>query len=102
MTNGDNTVKALKGQPATEPERQHLDSLIGDVTEALRERQAEDGHWIYELEADATIPAEYILLNHFLGEPDDEVEGRIGKYLRSTREEHGRCSTAATSMSALA
>ena len=24
-----------------------------------------DGHWLFELEADATIPAEYVLLEHF-------------------------------------
>jgi squalene-hopene/tetraprenyl-beta-curcumene cyclase len=45
--------------------------------------QREDGHWVYELEADATIPSEYILLRHFLGEPvDDGLEAKIGRYLR--------------------
>ena len=38
---------------------------------------------VYELEADATIPSEYVLLRHFLGEPvDAELEGKIGRYLR--------------------
>ncbi len=45
---------------------------------------------MFELEADATIPAEYILLRHYLGEPDDlEVERRIGRYLRRIQGDHG-------------
>ena len=30
--------------------------------------QRDDGHWVFELEADATIPAEYVLLTHYRGE----------------------------------
>jgi squalene-hopene/tetraprenyl-beta-curcumene cyclase len=34
---------------------------------------------VFELEADATIPAEYILLVHWLGEATDpELERKIG------------------------
>ena len=45
--------------------------------------QRADGHWVFELEADCTIPAEYVLLRHYLGEPDDlELEAKIGRYLR--------------------
>ena len=40
----------------------------------LLSQQNDDGHWAFELEADATIPAEYIMHNHYLGEPNDEVE----------------------------
>ncbi|MDQ6683910.1 MAG: squalene--hopene cyclase, partial [Pseudomonadota bacterium] len=47
--------------------------------------QREDGHWVFELEADATIPAEYVLLTHFLGEPDPALEQRIAVYLRRVR-----------------
>lgn len=41
--------------------------LDAEISDALRARQHDDGCWIFDLEADATIPAEYILLNHFLG-----------------------------------
>lgn len=44
-----------------------LDAEITDAADALRARQHDDGYWIFDLESDATIPAEYILLNHFLG-----------------------------------
>ncbi len=53
-------------------------------------KQREDGHWAFELEADATIPAEYILLNHYLGEPNDEIEEKLAVYLRRIQEKkHG-------------
>ncbi|MBN8839843.1 MAG: squalene--hopene cyclase, partial [Sphingomonadales bacterium] len=40
-------------------------------------------HWVFELEADCTIPAEYVLLRHYLGEPVDAVlEAKIARYLR--------------------
>ncbi len=46
-----------------------LETRIRAATDALLERQQADGHWVFELEADATIPAEYVLLRHYLGEP---------------------------------
>ncbi len=68
-----------------------LDAAIAHAAQALARAQRPDGHWVFELEADATIPAEYILLRHYLGEPDDlELEARIGRYLRRIRSpEHG-------------
>ncbi len=48
-----------------------------------------DGHFAFDLEADATIPAEYILLKHFLGEPDPPIEKKVAAYLRRTQESHG-------------
>src|SRR5665213_4151823 len=67
-----------------------LDDAVARAAEALLRRQKPDGHWVFELEADATIPAEYILLKHYLGEPPDlEVERKIAVYLRRVRGEHG-------------
>jgi squalene-hopene/tetraprenyl-beta-curcumene cyclase len=67
-----------------------LEADLRRAAEALRNEQREDGHWVFELEADATIPAEYILLRQHLGEPDDpELERRIGNYLRRIQGEHG-------------
>ncbi len=45
---------------------------------------------MFELEADCTIPAEYVLLRHYLGEPVDAVlEGKIANYLRRIQGAHG-------------
>ncbi len=52
--------------------------------------QQRDGHIVFELEADATIPSEYIFLNHFLGDPEPGLEAELGTYLRSIQSErHG-------------
>ncbi|GAJ27560.1 squalene--hopene cyclase [Acidomonas methanolica] len=56
---------------------------------ALARRQNEDGHWVFELEADATIPAEYVLLEHYLDRIEDALEQRIGVYLRRIQGDHG-------------
>src|SRR5690349_11945164 len=67
-----------------------LDRSIGAATAALLARQKPDGHWVFELEADSTIPAEYVLLRHFRGEPvDAELERKIAVYLRRTQGAHG-------------
>ncbi len=70
-------------------DRNPLDSLIDDARDALAARQNDDGHWVFPLEADATIPAEYILLEHFLGEVDDLAEVKLSQYLRDIQGEHG-------------
>jgi squalene-hopene/tetraprenyl-beta-curcumene cyclase len=60
-----------------------LEKRIEAATEALLARQQTDGHWVFELEADATIPAEYVLMRHYLGEPvDAALEAKIAAYLR--------------------
>ena len=65
------------------PDAAALDRTIDDACRALYATQQADGHWLYELEADATIPAEYVLLRHYRGEPvDAELERKIGVYLR--------------------
>lgn len=66
-----------------------IDAVIAQTCDVLRRRQAKDGHWVYELEADATIPAEYIMLNHYLGEVEPELEEKIARYLRSGQGRHG-------------
>jgi squalene-hopene/tetraprenyl-beta-curcumene cyclase len=56
---------------------------------ALTQHQRADGHFVFELEADATIPAEYVLLEHFLDRIDPPLEAKIGVYLRAIQGEHG-------------
>src|ERR1700726_3194290 len=71
------------------PRASVLDAGIARGVESLLSLQHADGHWVFELEADATIPAEYILLQHYLGTIDDELEQRIACYLRAVQGEHG-------------
>ncbi len=66
-----------------------LDTSIARAAEALAHRQNADGHWVFELEADATIPAEYILLEHYLDRQEPELQRRMGVYLRAIQGEDG-------------
>ena len=76
--------------PVTAPKsRPSLEDAIRAAREQLLTEQHEDGHWVYELEADCTIPAEYILMNHFAGEVDDQTEQEIACYLRDRQTEEG-------------
>lgn len=65
--------------------RETLDRAVKNAHAALGKRQQADGHWVYELEADATIPAEYVLLEHYLNRIDDGLQQKIGNYLRRTQ-----------------
>ena len=64
-------------------------TLIREQTEKLFDMRKDDGHLVFELEADATIPAEYVLLLRFLGEtrPDEEVG--VVRYLLDAQKENG-------------
>ena len=44
-----------------------LDEAIAQASESLVALQHPDGHWVFELEADVTIPSEFILLQHYFG-----------------------------------
>jgi squalene-hopene/tetraprenyl-beta-curcumene cyclase len=67
-----------------------LEASIASATTALLHDRRPDGHWVFELEADSTIPAEYVLLRHYLGEAvDAELERKIANYLRRVQGAHG-------------
>jgi squalene-hopene/tetraprenyl-beta-curcumene cyclase len=71
-------------------DRRTLDNSISSAMQALLGCQQGDGHWVFELEADVTIPSEYILLKHYLDEPlDPAVEEKFAVYLRRQQGEHG-------------
>src|SRR5262249_25453926 len=77
-----------KAMPETNPTA--LEDHIQAATRALLDRQQPDGHWVFELEADSTIPSEYILMRHYLAEPvEAELERKIGVYLRRIQGAHG-------------
>ena len=67
-----------------------LEASIDLATQALLGYRQADGHWVFELEADCTIPSEYVLLAHYLGEPaDTALEAKIANYLRRIQGPHG-------------
>ena len=77
----------------TLPPETALDHRLSDAVAragaALTRQQHDDGHWLFQLEADATIPAEYVLLEHYLDRIDPALEAKIGVYLRGIQGAHG-------------
>ena len=85
-----NFVAPIRHASGAAPGGPDLDASIASATDALLAAQHGDGHWCFELEADATIPAEYVLLRHYLDEPVDAIlEEKIARYLRRTQTESG-------------
>ncbi len=80
------TAQALKPEPST---RSELDSAIARARAALEGLCQPDGHWVFELEADCTIPSEYILMMHFMDEVDVQRQRAMAAYIRNRQQEDG-------------
>src|SRR5437667_10221155 len=76
-------------QARSESAHANLGRGIETAAAALIGLQRPDGHWAFELEADATISAEYVTLQHFLGESNAALEAKIASYLRRLQGPHG-------------
>lgn len=66
-----------------------LDVAIDKAQGKLRSLQNPDGYWVFELEADCTIPAEYIMMMHYLDDIDDVLQEKMAVYLRSKQSDQG-------------
>lgn len=64
-------------------DRDRLEAAIAATRDALLQSQHGNGHWCHELEADCTVPAEYVLMLHYFGEGEPALEAGIGNYLRA-------------------
>jgi squalene-hopene/tetraprenyl-beta-curcumene cyclase len=62
-----------------------VDTGVARASRALLGLQHPDGFWRFELEADASITAEYILMMHFMDEIDPTLEAKLATYLRATQ-----------------
>ncbi|MCG8466551.1 MAG: squalene--hopene cyclase [Xanthomonadales bacterium] len=81
-------VSALEAL-APNPLGETLDRAVSRAVTGLLKLQQADGHWCFELEADCTIPAEYILLMHFMDEIDSALQSKMAVYLRRRQGEDG-------------
>ncbi len=94
---GDGTTLIADHQPIQEskigrPDQLHLSKLnraIQHAANALLGLQHPDGYWCFELEADCTIPAEYILMMHYMDEVDEQLERKLASYLRARQGKDG-------------
>jgi squalene-hopene/tetraprenyl-beta-curcumene cyclase len=80
---------AAQDHPAGDHGIQSLEEAVAKARGAVLADQHPDGHWCFELEADCTIPAEYVLFLRYLGESQPELETKIGNYLRERQADHG-------------
>ncbi len=83
--NSSDQAQAVLAQESISP----LDEAIESACAALKAEQHENGHWCYEFEADCTIPAEYVLMMHFMDEVDEELEQKLAVYLRNKQNDEG-------------
>ena len=66
-----------------------LDQSIERAEAALLKMQQADGHFVFELEADVSIPAEYVLFHHFRGSPIPLGLGvKFARYIRDRQADH--------------
>ena len=65
-------------------EKKFEDLLVKQQTKKLKE-----GCYVYELEADTTIPSEYIMLMHYTGEIDIKLQNKIVNYILSKQNNEG-------------
>ncbi|TPQ24317.1 squalene--hopene cyclase [Methylomonas koyamae] len=61
----------------------NLDRAIAMAKAQLLKLQNPAGYWVFELEADCTIPAEYIMMMHHMAEIDTALQAKIANFLRS-------------------
>lgn len=69
--------------------KEKLEQAVLRAREALLAFQHPDGYWCFELEADCTIPAEYILMMHYMDEIEEDLQSKIAVYLRRHQGDHG-------------
>ena len=66
-----------------------IKNILEQCKKKLLNEQKKDGHWVYELEADTTIPSEYILMNHFLGIKENDLEKKLAAYIKKEQNPDG-------------
>ena len=66
-----------------------LAATLDKAKDALLVSQHPEGYWAFELEADCTIPAEYILMMHYMDEIDAALQSKLAVYLRARQKADG-------------
>lgn len=51
--------------------------------------QNKSGYWAFELEADCTIPSEYIMMMNYIGDINLDLQNKIANYLRAKQTSEG-------------
>jgi len=71
-------------------EEKRLSSAISKALDYMLSVQSKEGYWVFDLEADVTIPAEYVLLQRFLGrEIPQKLKEKLRKYILRRQSSDG-------------
>jgi len=66
-----------------------VDTVIARAQEYFLREQKPEGYWYYPLEANATMDAEYIFFNHFVGRVDEAKHKRLCEHLLAVQDDTG-------------
>ncbi len=85
----DNSNEVLNSPSSMKKQNNKLDNAIKKAQDKLLSLQDKEGYWLFELEADCSITAEYIMMMHYLDDIDEELQRKIANYLRSRQSDAG-------------
>ena len=68
---------------------QDLEDAVGRATDFLVSSQYPEGYWWGELESNATMEAEFLLLTHFLGVEDSDRSRKLANHILSRQRDDG-------------
>jgi squalene-hopene/tetraprenyl-beta-curcumene cyclase len=68
---------------------EEIDKAVERTRDFFFREQLPDGYWWAELESNATITSEYIMLFHFLGMVDKVRERKMARYILAKQTEEG-------------
>jgi len=66
-----------------------VESAITRAQDYFLRAQKPEGYWYYPLEANATMDAEYIFFNHFMGRVDEQKHRRLCEHLLAVQDDDG-------------
>lgn len=92
FTDANSTTQAQNTQSTATPivfKDDQLNLAIKRAQEKLLSLQDKKGYWVFDLEADCSIPSEYIMMMHYLGDIDEPLQAKIANFLRSKQAEDG-------------
>ena len=85
----DENITLDSSTPKTSKKNTPLDTAISRAEEHILSLQDQDGFWVFELEADCTIPSEYIMMMHYLDDIDEVLQAKLANYIRARQSEEG-------------
>ncbi|MEQ1544484.1 squalene--hopene cyclase [Methyloglobulus sp.] len=92
FTDANSTTQPQNSQSTATPivfKDDRLNLAIKRAQEKLLSLQDKKGYWVFDLEADCSIPSEYIMMMHYLGDIDEVLQAKIANFLRSKQAKDG-------------